>query len=199
MLLGDGVSAGKTNLFGLSNVLGFYMNLPIGAIAALFLLRAKVPGHVEETDKTEKSLLKIFARLDPIGFTLFAAFVIMFLLALEWGGSKYLWKSSTIIGLFCGAIGTLITFAIWEQHVGDEAMIPFSVLLKKVVWCSCMVMWLFFGSIMIFSYYLPIYFQAVKGVSPTLSGVYLLPSILSTMIMAVISGILGRKYSFLQS
>jgi hypothetical protein len=39
---------------------------------------------------------------------------------------------------------------------------------------------------------LPIYFQAVKGVAPSPSGVFILPGILSQMLMAVVSGVLGE-------
>ena len=39
------------------------------------------------------------------------------------------------------------------------------------------------------SYFLSVYFQAVKGASPLLSGVYLLPSILSQLILAVVAGL----------
>ncbi|KAK9242014.1 hypothetical protein V1506DRAFT_572943 [Lipomyces tetrasporus] len=46
------------------------------------------------------------------------------------------------------------------------------------------------------SYYLPIYFQAVRGVSPLTSGVYLLPSILSQLLFAVGSGILVGKLGY---
>ena len=45
------------------------------------------------------------------------------------------------------------------------------------------------------SYYLPIFFQGVKGVTPTLSGVYLLPMILAQLFSAVGSGALGN-YTF---
>jgi hypothetical protein len=41
------------------------------------------------------------------------------------------------------------------------------------------------------SYYMALYFQADKGVSPMLSGVYLLPSILTQMSVGVASGGLG--------
>jgi len=41
------------------------------------------------------------------------------------------------------------------------------------------------------SYYMAIYFQAVRGVSPLLAGVYILPSILSQMFVAITAGILG--------
>lgn len=36
------------------------------------------------------------------------------------------------------------------------------------------------------------YFQAVRGATPTMSGVDLLPSILGTMLFAMITGVLGK-------
>jgi hypothetical protein len=41
------------------------------------------------------------------------------------------------------------------------------------------------------SYYLPVYFQAINDVSPMMSGIYLLPLILSQLLLAVVSGALG--------
>ena len=82
---------------------------------------------------------------------------------------------------------------VWEYHRGDEAMIPFSMMRKRVMWSSCLVVGLSMAAGMVWSYYLPIYFQAVRGVTPTLSGVYLLPVILSQMLFAVISGTLGMS------
>jgi hypothetical protein len=136
------------------------------------------------------------SKLDLIGFFLFAPFAIVFFIALEWGGTEYPWDSATITGLFYGAGGTLILFAIWEHHVGDEAMVPYSMLRKRVVWSSCLANGFAFGSMFTYTYYLPIYFQAVKEASPALSGVYVLPSILSQMMMAVISGVLGEFSGF---
>jgi len=73
-------------------------------------------------------------------------------------------------------------------------MIPFSMISKRAVWSSCLVMLFLMSVVLCLSYYLPIYFQAVRGVSPMLSGVYLLPGILSQLLMAIVSGALG-KYS----
>lgn len=87
-------------------------------------------------------------------------------------------------------------FALWERHVGnDVAMIPASVAGIRQVWSSCFFIGLFGGSLLMFSYYVPIYFQAVKGVSPTLSGVYMLPGILGQILMAVASGIISKPPS----
>jgi hypothetical protein len=71
-------------------------------------------------------------------------------------------------------------------------MIPFSMVKKRAVWSSCLVLAFTSASMFILTYYLPIYFQAVKGVSPSLSGVYLLPGILPQMATAYMSGVLGQ-------
>jgi len=75
-------------------------------------------------------------------------------------------------------------------------MIPFSMMKIRIVWCSCLIMLFFFGVQIVTAYYLAIYFQAVRGVTPTLSGVYLLPTILSQMLFAVISGVLVGRLGY---
>lgn len=70
-------------------------------------------------------------------------------------------------------------------------MIPLSIVKNTVVWSCCCVNFLFLASMLTLSYYLPIYFQGVRGVEPTLSGVYTLPGILSQLLFAIISGLAG--------
>lgn len=117
----------------------------------------------------------------------------MFLLALQWGGTSYAWNSATIIGLFCGAAGNFILFLYWEYKKGDGAMIPFGIVKQTVVWCSCLVASFFGGTMMVSSYYLAIYFQAVRGKTPTTSGINVLPGIVTSLFSAVLSGVaVGR-------
>jgi hypothetical protein len=61
-----------------------------------------------------------------VGFALFAPAAIQFLLALEWGGTRYPWASAIVISLFCGAAGTFAIFIYWEHRKGETAMIPLS-------------------------------------------------------------------------
>ena len=132
------------------------------------------------------------SKLDLIGFAIFAPSAIQLLLALQYGGVTFPWNSAKIIGLFCGAGGTFIVFLAWDYYKGDAAMIPFSMARKTTVWASCLTYGFFMGQIFCVSYYLPIYFQGVKGATPTLSGVYILPSVLTHVIFALTSGVLGE-------
>jgi hypothetical protein len=132
------------------------------------------------------------AKLDLIGFVLFAPAAIQLLLAVQYGGLTFAWNSAQIIGLFCGAGSTFIAFLAWEYYKGDAAMIPFSMARRRTVWASCLTNGFFMGQLFCVSYYLPIYFQGVKGVSPTMSGVYVLSSVIPHVITALSSGMLGE-------
>jgi hypothetical protein len=134
--------------------------------------------------------------MDLKGFTIFAGFSIMIVLVLQWGGSKYAWSSPTIIGLFVGSGCALILFIVQEYHIGDRAMFPWSVVKQTVVWSSGITMFFFFGSQMIGNYYLPIYFQTVRDATPAMSGVYILPGIFGTILMAVVSGALVSRWGY---
>lgn len=152
----------------------------------------RIPDRTIKTD-AKPTIFITLEKLDILGFALFAPAAIQFLLALEWGGSRYVWKSATIIGLFCGAAGTFCVFLAWEYRRDDAAMIPFSIVRQRTVWCSCLVIFLFMGSVTITSYYMPIYFQAIRNATPTMSGVYILPAILSQIVFATVSGVSGMS------
>ena len=171
-------------------MIGFYINLPIGGLVAILLVFTRIP----DTDKSlENSVLQtIWTKLDLIGFALFAPATIQLLLALNYGGNKYAWNSATVIGLFCGAGGTFIVFLIWEHFKGEEAMLPLSMLKQRGVWSSCFFAFFFFATLQLVIYYMPIYFQATKGASPMMSGVDLLPNILSQLVGTLFSGVAGR-------
>ena len=161
----------------------------------LFLV--KVPEQVPKP-KAMSVVRTLPTKLDLIGFAIFAPAAIMLLLALQYGGNQFAWNSSTVIGLFCGAAATFIVFVAWDYYKGDAAMIPLSMLRKRIVWSSALVYGFLMSQMFCTSYYLPIYFQGVKGVSPTLSGVYLLPSILAQLFLAIGSGTVGKYFYHLE-
>ncbi|CAG8596794.1 23692_t:CDS:2 [Gigaspora rosea] len=152
----------------------FFINLPLGVItiiAVIFFLRMKIPTG---------SLLEKIKRVDFIGIAVMIASTVCILLPLNWGGSTYAWNSPVIIVLLCvGAVGYII-FGLVENYV-VEPVAPRMV---------------FFGLI----FYIPLYFQVVREVSATESGIDFLPYILSVVVCLFLSGqIFSRtdKISFL--
>lgn len=127
-------------------------------------------------------------KLDVVGFVFFAGAAIQLLLALQFGGNQHSWKSSQVIGLFCGSAATLLVFVFVEYRKGQNAMIPLQLVKQRFLWSGSLVMFFSVSTSFCASYYLPIYFQAVKEASPSLSGVYLLPTIISQVIFVVLSG-----------
>ncbi|KAL9063634.1 MAG: hypothetical protein Q9157_008152 [Trypethelium eluteriae] len=173
----------------------FYINLPIGGLVVAMLAFIRIPDQIRKP-KPMSVVRNIHSEFDLIGFTLLASATIEALLALQYGGNEFAWESSQVIGLFCGAGGTFIAFLAWEHYKADAAMISFSVVRQRTVWASCLVFGLLMGQLFSTSYYLPVYFQGVKGAGPLLSGVYLLPSILGQLFSAIASGMLVGRLGY---
>lgn len=192
---GVGLNARLTRYLQVVTCLGFYINLPIGGVSIGFLLLIHIPETLKVSTATTTSkptLASVIASFDLLGFALFALLAIMLLLALEWGGTKFAWNSASIISLFCGAGVLLVVFLLWERYEGANAMVPFSILQVRIVGCSFVVITFFGGAMMIYSYYLPIYFQAVKSKTPSMSGVDILPGIVTQIFATLVSGVLRQ-------
>ncbi|KAF3391796.1 Efflux pump mlcE [Talaromyces pinophilus] len=170
----------------------FYINLPLGAVTLGAIMLIRVPDIRDKTKKA-KTFLEAMNRLDPIGFGLFAPTCIMLLMALQWGGTTYAWGSSTIIGLFVGFGVTFVVFCFWERRRGDSAMIPGSIMKQPVVWSSCVINMTQFASLWIFSYYLPVWFQTVKGNSPITSGAYYMATAAPIIVITMTTGFIAKK------
>ncbi|KAF8246625.1 putative MFS multidrug transporter [Wilcoxina mikolae CBS 423.85] len=171
----------------------FYINLPVGAVTALLLMLFFRPRECKLATATPFQKIQ---KLDLIGCSLFMPACTMLLLALQWGGARYPWNSAVVIGLFCGCVPLLGIFIGWQHHQGSEAMIPLGILSQRTVLSSCVSMLFQMGGALLLTYYLPIWFQAVKGASPTMSGFMNLPMILAQVIVSVIAGLLVTKIGY---
>ncbi|KAI8961510.1 putative MFS multidrug transporter [Daldinia sp. FL1419] len=174
----------------------FYINLPLGGLAGLFLALMHVPDQTVKPQVSFKLLREVIPQLDLVGFAIFAPAAVMFLLALQFGSSEYPWNSSTVIGLFVGAGVTFPIFLWWEHRQGDKAMLPFSMVGRRIVWVSAIYGSALMTTIFVAAQFFPIYFQSVKGVGPTMSGVNMLPSILSSVVFILVSGALVGKLGY---
>ncbi|OJJ99061.1 hypothetical protein ASPACDRAFT_29519 [Aspergillus aculeatus ATCC 16872] len=164
----------------------FYINLPLGAVTALAILFT-FQGTQPLIQATWQEKLR---RLDPLGILTFLPAIICLLLALQWGGTTYPWGSGRIIGLFITFGVLFLCFIAIQLYAGEKAILPPRLLRGRSIWGSALFSFCLNSAIFIFVYYLPIWFQSVKGASATESGVMNLPLTLSNALLAMGSGLL---------
>ncbi|EAW07570.1 MDR family MFS transporter [Aspergillus clavatus NRRL 1] len=164
----------------------FYINLPIGGVSlAVILFILRLP---ENTEFSGTPIMHRIQQLDLIGASLLIPSIICLLLALQWGGNKYPWSNSRIIGLFIGFGLMAILFAFSQVKMGDKATLPPRMFTNRTVLAATLYALFFGGAFFLLVYYLPIFFQSVKGSSAMKSGIQLLPLMLATVVSSVAIG-----------
>lgn len=174
---------------------GFWIFLPIGGAVLAATLPLPIPEQSAKPPFRE-GFARLHKKLDAVGFLIFAGFTTMLLLGLTWGGGRFPWASPTIIGLLCGAAGLTVVFMLWIKRSGDDALIPLSSLRRRAVAVGSLVMFLQGGVMQMIPYFLPFWFQAIRGDTPITSAVHLLPSLISNIVALIFFGALGKP-SFL--
>jgi EmrB/QacA subfamily drug resistance transporter len=159
----------------------FYVNLPLG-LASLFMIIFKM----------HRTNIATGGRVDYIGAMFLIVAFVPLLLALTWGGNRYLWNSQEIIELLVVAAIGLIAFILIEARV-SHPIIPLSLLRNRpfaiINTAAFIISMAFFGVVM----FMPLYMQLVLGVNATKSGFSMLPLMLGIMGAAMISGRLVRR------
>lgn len=154
----------------------FYINVPLG-IAAFVILGAVLHLHNKHERKP----------IDWMGSALMVVGVCMLLMVTVWGGKEYDWISPQIIGMTLAGVGVLVWFVLHELRV-EEPIVPMTLFSNKVFRVSSvigfMVGFAMFGSIV----YLSIYFQVVRGATPTEAGLMLLPLMVGILLTSILSG-----------
>jgi len=154
----------------------FYINLPIGALA-LVVIAVVLPA----TSTRQRH------QIDYLGAVLLAGFAICIVLATSWGGTTYPWNSGVIIGLFAASVVLLGGWYASARRAA-EPVLPLRLFRNSVFTMAAAISlaagFALFGAVS----FLPLFLQVVHGVSPTISGVYLLPMVLGMLLTSVGSG-----------
>ncbi|PNY29981.1 Uncharacterized protein TCAP_00109 [Tolypocladium capitatum] len=165
----------------------FYINLPIGGVAAtiiVFFFKNPASAKPVEASWGEKAM-----QLDLVGVFLVMGLMVCYLLALQNGGQDHPWNSSIVVGLLVGCVLLTIVFAAWEWYIGERAMLVPRLFRNRVICVNSAFTFFFSGSYFLSIYYLPIYFQAIDGIDPIMSGVRNLPLILACTVAIISSGV----------
>lgn len=131
--------------------------------------------------------------MDWLGSVLFIGSTTSFLIPITWGGVSYAWNSwRTLVPLIIGVVG-LVFFVVYEEKFAKEPLIRMDVFKNRTAAASYfettihgMILWCIL-------YYLPLYYETVKGETPMLSGVSLFPETFTVAPAAMVTGILITK------
>jgi MFS family permease len=141
----------------------FYVNIPLGVVA-LVVLVATLPARAERRAHV----------IDYAGSALLAVVLSAVTLLADLGGGTYAWTSTPMIGMILSAAAALAGFVVVELRAAEPVLPPrlfgeraFSITAAV----GLIVGFALFGSVT----YFPVFLQVVKGVSPTASGMQMLP------------------------
>ena len=160
----------------------FYINLPLGAVA-LVVTAAVLPGRLSKTRHV----------IDYAGTALIGASAVCLVLLTSLGGNTYAWGSFPIILLGVLAVVCAAGFVLAERRAA-EPVLPLHLFGNRVFTSASVVGFAvgfaMFGALA----YLPQYMQVVRGISPTLSGLRLLPLMVGLLLTSIGTGFLVTKW-----
>ena len=154
----------------------FYINLPIGAVAlAIIISQLKVPYRRQ------------MHSLDWVGALLIMLALSSFTVLVSTGGIDFSWTSAEALGFAAVIVVAGVSFWRWERRA-IEPVIPLRLFADKVIAGNVGVnltsgLLLFCGI-----YFVPLYMQEVHGISPTASGLVLIPVMFGAAAGTMISG-----------
>jgi len=121
------------------------------------------------------------------------AVVTCLVLGLQWGGNEKPWNSAAVIVTLILSGVVAVIFILWERYLGDKALVPLGIFKSLSIYAVVAYCFTTRFALLLFTYYIPIYYQAGRGDSATKSAVLLLPLMLSVVISVIVSGqIVGR-------
>lgn len=179
-------------VFGLSSVFGpqaggwmvdhwnwhwiFFINLPFGALAALFIAMGLKNTHIPK---------KVV--IDWGGIVTMVGGVVSLLLALSFGGNQYEWNSGMVIGLFTASFVLLTSFVLIERRAQDP-ILPLGLFKNRVFTIVNIIGFLMslgmFGAIM----FIPLFMQGVIGMTAAEAASVMTPMMLGSIVASIFGG-----------
>ncbi|QDQ11318.1 MDR family MFS transporter [Streptomyces spectabilis] len=154
----------------------FYVNLPVGAVALVVIATAlRIPARSARHT------------IDYLGTFLIASVATCLVLVASLGGTTWGWGSPQLIGLAVLGVVLGVCFVAVERRAA-EPVLPLKLFRVRTFTLSAVISFVvgfaMFGAMT----YLPTFLQVVQGVSPTMSGVHMLPMVVGMLISSTASG-----------
>ncbi|KAJ7735131.1 major facilitator superfamily transporter [Mycena maculata] len=165
----------------------FYINLPIGAVTLFVMtLFFKTPPGIARGEAT--TFAKRLRKMDPLGTAIFVPAVVCLLVVLQWGGTKYSWSSNRIIAMLVVSGLLLVAFVGIQIREKENATVSTRILGQRSIMAGAWYSFFTGSGFYILVYFLPIWFQAIKGVSAVKSGIDNLALVSSVVVATLVAG-----------
>ncbi len=161
----------------------FWLLLPLCAVGFVTLpvflrLEKRLSGLWEEARK-----------MDWLGAGLLIVSVTTFLLPISWGNVMFAWSAwQTLVPLILG-FGGMLGFVLYEIYLPAQPLIPLDIFRQRTAIVTYLGIFLHGIVLWCILYYLPLYYEAVKGYSPAIAGVAALPETFTVAPTSVVAGI----------
>jgi EmrB/QacA subfamily drug resistance transporter len=183
-----------TSIFALSSVAGpligglivdntswrwiFIVNMPFG-VFALWMTQRHLRLPVIRRDTS----------IDTVGALLLVSGVATLILALSWSPGQFGWGSTQTVGMTVASVALLVIFLWWEPRVTNP-IVPMHLFRNHTVQVMVPMVTLISAAMTTVSTFMPLFLQAVTGVSPTNSGLLLVPMMIG---MTAASTYVGKR------
>ncbi|KAF9696096.1 hypothetical protein EKO04_005868 [Ascochyta lentis] len=193
--------AALSSMFGIASVVGpilggaftdrlswrwcFWINLPFGGIslAVVFFFFSNPERKYSHLPIRER-----LAHIDMAGAVFLICAIVSLLLALQWGGFTYSWSNSKVWGTLLGFGLIIAVFIAIQFYQKDRATIPVRVFKQRTILVSCVFSALLSMALYTHIFYLPFYFQAIKGTTAEQSGIRTIAYLVSITVSSIVVG-----------
>ncbi|KAK5674768.1 hypothetical protein LTS10_012504 [Elasticomyces elasticus] len=165
----------------------FYINLPLDGAAFIILF------FFLDLKTTRTPVMDGLKAIDWVGSLLIVGSTLMLLFGLQFGGVTAPWSSALVLCLIIFGLVTFALFVFWEYKYAKYPVMPMGLFSKGTNMATLAVVFIHGFVFISGSYYLPLYFQAIRGATPILSGVYLLPTALALAFCSIGTGVFIKK------
>ncbi|EON96442.1 putative mfs aflatoxin efflux protein [Phaeoacremonium minimum UCRPA7] len=171
----------------------FYLNLPLGGVVLIFVFfLLRIPDRPNTAGTLKDKLLQ----LNVEGLVALVPGVVCLCLALQWGGFTYSWSNGRIIALLVLAFVLLVAFVLIQIWKPGRATVPPRIFVQRSIGSAFFVSCCLGAHQTLLLYYLPIWFQAIKGDSAVQSGIHLLPQVIALVIASIVTGVLTSRVGY---
>ncbi|KAJ6141227.1 Efflux pump [Penicillium chermesinum] len=166
----------------------FWINLPICAVGFVmtvwFLQLKRVPG----------GFVSKLVHFDWVGASFLTASSTALLVAISRGNVMYPWSSwHTIVPLVLGVLG-LVGFVAYEATIAKDPIIRLAIFRHRTALVSYLGTCIHGILLWCLLYYLPLYYECVKGYNAIVAGVGVFPETFTVAPASIVVGVLVTKY-----